>query len=198
MLPDDFRKLFLEKDDGDIVRDYIVNDDPGPYLPVDALRQIESVIRAKFLLAPDQRVSAILVGSAKLGFSFLEKRVDDVVVKPAYRNFRPGISDLDIAIVSPVIYGKMWSELASVGARAPYFPNNSKLGRYMYHGWLRPDQFPLPKPQRCTDWEEAYSELQQHKLFRNKRLRLALYHSQYFLETYQQRGVRLAREQENI
>ena len=185
-------------DEGELVRGHIVTDDPGPHISATTLRHIEEVIRTKFQVAADQRVSAIVVGSAKLGFSFLEKRRAGVVSKPAYRRYEAGVSDIDIAIVSPVVYGKIWSDLAGMGARASVFPDSSKLGRYMYHGWLRPDQFPAPKPQRCKDWDDAYIELQQYPLLRNKRVRLALYHSQHFLEIYQQRGVRVAREQEQM
>lgn len=198
MIPDNFRQLLFEMDEGELVRTHIVTADPGPNIPASALRHIETVIRTKFQLTADQRVSAIVVGSAKLGFSYIEKRKNGVVVKPAYRSYQPGSSDIDIAIVSPVVYGKIWTDLASIGARAQTFPDKSKLGRYMYHGWLRPDQFPSPKPQRCADWEDAYRELMQYAPLRNKPVRLALYHSQHFLETYQQRGIRVAREQEQM
>ncbi|MBO3464463.1 hypothetical protein [Aetokthonos hydrillicola] len=182
----------------ELVRTHIVTDDPGPNILAEALRYIENTIRAKFQLNEKQRVSAIVVGSAKLGFSFIEKRKNGALLKPAYRSYTPGVSDVDIAIISPVVYGKIWSDLASIGARQVHFPSASKLGNYMYHGWLRPDLFPTPKPQRCADWTDAYRELQQHPSLRNKRLRLALYHSQHFLETYQQRGIRVAKDQEQI
>lgn len=198
MTPDNFRQLLLGMDEGEIVRTHIVTADPGPNIPAITLRHIENVIRAKFQLTADQRVSAIVVGSAKLGFSFIEKRKNGVVVKPAYRRYQSGISDIDIAIISPSVYGKIWSDLASIGAHASTFPVQSKLSRYMYHGWLRPDQFPSPKPQRCTDWEDAHRDLQRYTPLRNKPVRLALYHSQHFLETYQQRGIRVAREQEQM
>lgn len=197
MTPDQFRQLLFALDESEIVRTHIVNSDSGPHITDATLRHIESVIRDKFLLTNEQRVSAIVVGSAKLGFSFLEK-ISKQGTKPAYRSYEPGVSDVDIAIISPVVYGKIWSDLASIGARAAFFPDQSKLGRYMFHGWLRPDQFPSPKPQKCKDWDEVYKELQRFKPLMNKKLRLALYHSQHFLETYQQRGVRLAREQEKI
>jgi len=131
MTPDIFRQLLLKVDAGELVRTHIVNDDPGPIISAEILRHIEDVIRAKFRLKDDQRVNAVVVGSAKLGFSFLTKQKNGVT-KPAYRSYRPGISDIDIAIISPVVYGKIWSDLASTGARATPFPNNSKLGRYMY------------------------------------------------------------------
>jgi hypothetical protein len=198
MIASDFRQLLHTMDESEIVRTHIVTADPGPNITDMVLRHIESVIRTKFQLTAEQRVSAIVVGSAKLGFSFLEKRKDGKVVKPAYRSYTPGISDIDIAIVSPFVYGKIWNDLASIGAYSRHFPVESTLGDYMYHGWLRPDKFPSPKPQRCMDWDDAYRELQRYAPIRNKRLRLALYHSQHFLETYQQRGIRAAREQEKM
>lgn len=194
----DFRKMIFEMGEDEIVRTHIVTNDPGPNILIQSIQHIETVIRTKFQLTQEQRVSAIVVGSAKLGFSFLEKRKDGVLLKPAYRNYNPGISDIDIAIISPVVYGKIWSDLASIGAHSNRFPISSKLGNYMYHGWLRPDKFPSPKPQKCIDWEDAYRELKSYPPLRNKKIRLALYHSQFFLETYQQRGIRFAREQESL
>lgn len=198
MIPEDFRRLLKEMDEAEIVRTHIVTDDPGPNLTAESLRHVEAVLRERFQVAIEHRVSAIVVGSAKLGFSFIEKREQGVVVKPAYRSYRPGISDIDIAVVSPMVYGKIWNDLASIGAHARSFPVRSNLGDYMYHGWLRPDKFPNPKPQRCADWSDAFRDLQKYPELRNKRVRLALFQSQYFLETYQQRGIRFAREQESI
>ncbi len=194
----EFRRLLGEMDEGDIVRAHIVTADPGPFVLESSLRHIEGVLRQKFQIGAEQRLSAIVVGSAKLGFSFLEKRVEGKIVKPAYREYRPGASDVDVAIVSPAVYSKIWADLASTGAHTQYFPTSSKLSRYMYHGWLRPDHFPYPKPQRCTDWDDAFRELKNYAPLRNKQLRLALYHSQHFLEVYQQRGIRVAKEQEQI
>lgn len=196
MIAEDFRRLLNEMNEAEIVRTHIVTEDPGPNVPAESLRHIEAILRARFQVPAEHRVSAIVVGSAKLGFSFIEKRERGVVVKPAYRSYQPGISDIDIAVVSPVVYGKIWNDLASIGAHARSFPVRSSLGDYMYHGWLRPDKFPDPKPQRCADWSTAYRDLQTYPALRNKRVRLALFQSQYFLETYQQRGIRFAREQE--
>lgn len=196
MQPLQFRKLLLQMREDEIVKTHITNSSSGPNISEEKLRFIESVIRSKFQLTEDQRVSAIVVGSAKLGFSFIEKQKDGVVIKPAYRSYKAGYSDIDIAIISPMVYGKIWSDLANTGARSQFFPIRSKLGNYMYHGWLRPDKFPSPKPQRCMDWDDAHREIQLDPSLRNKPIRLALYHSQHFLEIYQQRGVRMARDQE--
>lgn len=188
--------MLLDVSEDEIVRAHITTPDPGPYLSSHNLRHIESVIRTKFNLTNNERVSAIVVGSAKLGFSFLDKERDGVIIKPAYRTYVAGVSDIDIAIVSPSVYGQIWSALAGTGSHSQYFPVSSKLGNYMYHGWIRPDHFPSSKPQRCLDWDEAYRELKGDPGLRNKKLRLALYHSQHFLEIYQQRGIRIARNQE--
>jgi hypothetical protein len=95
-----------------------------------------------------------------------------------------------------MLYGKIWGDLAAIGAKGKYFPVTTQLTNYMYHGWIRPDKFPISLSQRCADWDDAYNKICQHPSLRNKRLRLALYQSQFFLETYQQRGIRMAREYE--
>lgn len=192
----EFRKLLFEMSEGDIVRKHIVNSESGPNVTDESLRYIENVLRSKFQMTADQHISAIVVGSAKLGFSFISKKQNGNVVKPAYREFQPGRSDIDIAVVSPVLYDKIWSDLAAIGAKEKFFPVKTKLTNYMYHGWIRPDKFTPPIPQRCADWNDAYTVMCRNPSLRNKRLRLALYHSQFFLEIYQQRGIRMAREQE--
>lgn len=98
------------------MRELIVTPDPGPYLMPEALIHIEGAVRNVFQVPVDHHVTAYVVGSAKLGFSYIEKRQGDVIIKPAYRNYEPGRSDVDIAIVSPVLevshFRKSMSQMA--------------------------------------------------------------------------------------
>lgn len=195
---DEFKRLLRVKTAAAIVEDHITTDDPGPFLTPDAIAAIEATARAKLQITAEQSLKAIIVGSAKLGFSYIEKRGRDGILKPAYRSFRPGDSDIDVAIVSPHAYGKLWYELAHRGSEQLKFPNESRLGDYMFHGWIRPDKFPNPPTSRCLDWNNVLHILQGSSHFRYKKLRLALFHSKAFLNSYQQRGVRLAQETEMI
>lgn len=199
MTPDDFRQLLREKEAYEIVEELILSEDPGPNTTQDALDYLLAETRAMFSLDATQKLEAIVVGSAKLGFSFLEKFPrDGQGYKPAFRDYVTGVSDIDIAIVSQHLYGQLWKEIAHFGANQPKFPWKSALGDYMLHGWIRPDKFPLTTPQKCLDWKTLVQNVSRSHHFRYKKLRCAIYHSRYFLNLYQQRGVTIAQQAERV
>jgi len=199
MTPEDFRKLLREKDADEIVDACLVTDDPGPYTTKEALAHLEQQARIAFELKDDQALSAIVVGSAKLGFAFLDKHArNGEGYKPAYREYRPGSSDIDVAVVSPVLFGKIWQDLARFGASQHLFPWRTDLAPYMLHGWIRPDKFPAAAPQRCNDWKDVINAVARSDHFKYKKLRCAIYHSKYFLKIYQQRGVIAAQQAERV
>lgn len=190
MTADEFRTQLLQLAPDEIVDQIILADNPGPYLSNEALSEFQGKIRAKFDLKDDQPLSTIVVGSAKLGFAMLEKGGrDGIPYKPAYRSYMPGQSDIDVAVVSPPLYGKIWQSLALFGANQHAFPYRSDLSAYMFNGWIRPDKFPNPTPQRCIDWKDVVNEVSDTRHFRYKKLRCGIFHSSYFLKIYQQRGV---------
>lgn len=197
MTPDQFRQLLREKTAAEIVSEYVANDEPGPFVTHEALSYFEEKIRATFQLDRNNAIAIVVVGSAKLGFSFIEKPSrNGSAYKPAYRSYQPGVSDIDVAIASPHLYGKIWQDLSRYGAEQNRFPWRDDVGVYMFHGWIRPDKFPRVQLQRCSDWDRVVNEVSRSAHFRFKRLRCAIYHSKWFLELYQQRGVRLAQEVE--
>lgn len=199
MTSDEFRDQLLNIPSEEIVEKFILTDDPGPHTSKDALSHLETRIRATFSLSAEHLLKTIVVGSAKLGFAILEKRArNGKPYQPAYRTFRPGESDIDVAVVSPMLFLKIWQDLARFGASQYPFPWRSDLSAYMLHGWIRPDKFPAAAPQRCTDWKELINEVSQSSHFRYKNLRCGIYHSTYFLKIYQQRGVIAARQAENV
>jgi hypothetical protein len=198
MTPDEFRQLLIQNTADEIVEDIILADEPGPHTSREALDFLESKAKLAFGLNEDHALSATVVGSAKLGFAFLAKPGrGGVGYKPAYRAYEPGISDIDIAVVSPIMYGKIWQDLARFGANQQQFPWQTELAPYMLHGWIRPDKFPYGAPQRCNDWKNVVNEVGRSVHFRYKKLRCGIYQSRYFLKLYQQRGVLAAQQEEN-
>ena len=195
--PGEFKKLLLDLPAAQIVDEYVLSDDPGPYTTRDALNLLRERARGVFGLTDQQPIDVIVVGSAKLGFSILDKHGREGY-RPAYRAYQPGVSDIDVAVVSPALYGKLWVELARYGANQDRFPWRSDLASYMLHGWIRPDKFPVNGPQRCKDWKNLVSEVGRSEHFRYKKLRCALYHSKAFLNHYQQRGVLDAQRAERL
>jgi len=197
MTPDEFRQLLREKTVAEIVEKHVVTDDPGPFISNDAIDFFKEKIRAVFQLQQNSLLDVIVVGSAKLGFSFLEKPArNGAPYKPAYRAYQSGVSDVDVAIASPDLYEKIWRDLCRYGAAQSKFPWRTDVGSYMFHGWIRPDKFPLERPQRCLDWNRVVNEVSRSRHFRYKQLRCAIYHSKWFLETYQQRGIGMAQQAE--
>jgi hypothetical protein len=177
MTPVEFRQLLRSKTAEEIVETYILSDDPGPFTTRDALGLLEMQARVIFGLQEDHLLSTIVVGSAKLGFAFLGKPArDGADRKSAYRGYAPGESDIDVAVVSPVLYTLIWRDLARFGAREASFPWRTDLASYMLHGWIRPDKFPSAAPRRCNDWKAMVQKVSRMEPFKYKRLRCALSH----------------------
>lgn len=198
MTPDEFRELLRSKTAEEIVETHIISDDPGPFTTRDALKLLEEEARVTFGLQENHSFSTVVVGSAKLGFAILEKPArNGMEGKPAYRHYKPGMSDIDVAVVSPVLYMRIWQDLARFGARQFSFPWRIELAAYMLNGWIRPDKFPPEAPQRCSDWRTMVHKVSRMEPFRYKRLRCGLYQSRYFLQLYQQRGVLAAQQAES-
>lgn len=196
---DEFRNQLLNLSSGEVVDQFILTDDPGPHTSREALSYLETKIRDKFSLPVEDSLETIVVGSAKLGFAILDKLPrNGKRYQPAYRVFCPGQSDIDIAVVSQRLYGKIWQDLARFGAHLDSFPWRSELSAYMLHGWIRPDKFPQAAPQKCIDWKELINEVSRSSHFRYKNLRCGIYHSKYFLRIYQQRGVITAQQAERV
>ena len=197
MTPEEFRELLLQQSPEDIVDQYILTEDPGPHISRAALDKLQIRIREVFAVPPEHSISMQVVGSAKLGFAILDKPARlGRPYKPAYRAFDPGASDIDVAVVSPVVYMKLWHDLAKSGASAAHFPWRGELSAYMLHGWLRPDKFPTGGPPRCSDWRDLVNHIQRTEDFRYKKLRCGIFHSRYYLKIYQQRGVQAAQRAE--
>ncbi len=197
MTPEDFRIQLLRMPADEIVDQIILTTDPGPHTSREALSELETRIRAKFDLERTQELATLVVGSAKLGFAILDKPArKGRPSQPAYRSYKPGESDIDVAVVSAALYGTLWQELARFAANQSAFPYQGVLAAYMMNGWLRPDKFPFAAPQRCTDWKELMNDVSRSVHFRYKKLRCGIFHSTYFLRIYQQRGVRAAQQAE--
>jgi hypothetical protein len=200
MTAEEFKHLLREKTAEEIVEGYLLSNDTGPHTSRDALNELEERARLVFDLKADQTLTTIVVGSAKLGFAYLDKpaKADGSGYKPAYRSYEPGVSDIDVAVVSPMLYGRIWQDLARFGAQQIKFPWRSDVAAYMLHGWLRPDKFPSAAPQRCNDWKNVVYAVSRTQHFKYKRLRCGIYHSRFFLKLYQQRGVIAAQQAEGL
>jgi hypothetical protein len=75
----------------------------------------------------------LVVGSGKLGFSLVESK--------RYRLFGE-TSDIDVAIISPLLFERLWHETFEYWRSKAYWPEQKKFKEYFFRGWLRPDKLP--------------------------------------------------------
>ncbi len=189
MTVDEFRELLKEASAYDIVSKFLMNGAAAHVSDAD-ISHIGSVIGASYGVAASE-VDVVIAGSAKLGFSLTEKRKKGEPPLPRYRLFSAE-SDIDVAVISPKIFNKIWFELSTHFHKSIWFPSDTgKLGDYLVTGWLRPDHFPknvrLPL---CDNWSDTFSKLTRNSRFKTRRLNGGAFQSRDHLNQYLARAVR--------
>jgi len=121
--------------------------------------------------------SVVLVGSGKLGFS----------IKPAKRFQSFGDdSDIDVAVVSPQLFEKVWEEAYLYKKGGAYWPKATSFFTYLSEGWIRPDKLPSSDSFEFTaTWWDFFNEITASKRYGPYKIRAGLYHSMFFLQEYQ-------------
>ncbi|MGK3272479.1 hypothetical protein ACSLNH_02165 [Comamonas kerstersii] len=186
MKVDDFKNELCNLSSRDFAEKYLINSDPGVAINSCDLDYLVQKFKKSFALKSDDRVCAYVVGSAKFGFSFLDKKVNGIF-KPAYRSYVPGVSDLDIALVSPKIYHMLWRDFSNNCIFS--YPEIPEIKDPMFHGWIRPDKFPNIRCLTLPAFRSALNQVRSSDSFRDKNLRVGLYFSENFLVNYQSVGL---------
>lgn len=183
---EDFRVLCREASAEEIVDSVLLADDAAHVSEANR-EHLRDSLSATFGVS-SSAVQLWIVGSAKLGFSLIEKKQKGSVL-PRYRPFGPD-SDIDTAVVSPQIFRILWDELSIFAHGNPWMPwDSGLLGDYMVYGWLRPDHFPRRRLRRCDDWWDRFRRFSADVRFGRRRVRGGLFHSLADLQRYQRRGV---------
>jgi len=178
--------------------DEVVLSAGSPHFADHQIRRVLKILAAKFSVEKES-ISIRVVGSAKLGFGLLEKKLKTGEFLPAFRSFRPE-SDIDLAVISSRLYQLIWDELSTHANNSSKMPwDSGKLGDYMVHGWLRPDHFPKNvRLRRCDDWSDIFRSLSADRELGRRPIRGALYHSHEHLRMYQLRGLSQCRAELEI
>jgi len=121
--------------------------------------------------------NVFLVGSGKLGFSIKsEKR---------FQSFGDE-SDIDIAVVSPELFTKVWEEAYLYKKDGSYWPRSAEFFKYLSEGWIRPDKLPSSHYfEFSKNWWDFFNTLTSSRKFGPYKIRAGLYHSLFFLQEYQ-------------
>lgn len=148
---------------------------------------------------PKESVDVIITGSAKLGFSTMEKYKNGELIGERYRPFSSD-SDIDVAVISPAIFDMLWIELSSFSHKRRPFPwEAERLGDYLVCGWLRPDRFPKgQRLYRCDSWFDIFRRLSANTRFDRHRVTGGLFSSKQHLSQYISRSVQECMDQENM
>ena len=194
----EFKTLLATKQVREIAEEIVIGGE-ARHVSNEQLQIIHDEICAKFGLAAND-LTLHVVGSAKLGYSIVEKIGSEAGFKPRYRSYRPGQSDVDIAVVSGRLFQMLWHELAVYSHSSRPFPWESKrLGDYMLIGWLRPDHFPkIPSPSKLASWSEVFRSLSTNHKLDYKKYSGGLYFSRQHLLRYHERAIRECQHLENI
>jgi len=122
-----------------------------------------------------------MVGSGKLGFSIAHPK--------RYRSFAE-TSDLDVAIVSPNLFDRVWEEVFRTRGTFGYWPGESDFSAYLARGWIRPDKLPPARRfQIADDWWKFFDSLAATGNFGRYKIRGGLYRDWIFLKGYQNLAV---------
>ncbi|QDL55029.1 hypothetical protein [Rhodoferax aquaticus] len=194
---DEFKQLLATKQVREIAEEIVIGGD-AIHVSNEQLQFIQDEICAKFGLVKND-LTLHVVGSAKLGYSIVEKTGQESGFKPRYRSYRHGQSDVDIAVVSGKLFQILWHELAVYSHGSRPFPWESKrLGDYMLIGWLRPDHFPkIPSPSKLASWSEVFRSLSTNHRLDYKKYSGGLYFSRQHLLRYHERAILECQHLEN-
>ncbi|MBV9706009.1 MAG: hypothetical protein JO125_01220 [Chloroflexi bacterium] len=172
---DKFR-LDLHLDVPKIVRKHIIFGDCWAF-DNDRYFDLKVQVADQFYIHPSE---VLVVGSARMGFS--------VAPTKRYQPFHNS-SDIDVAIVSPSLFDKVWQQALECKESSGYFwdvEESVKFKDYLFRGWIRPDKLPSADsfPLR-REWKEFFRGLTRSGLYGPYKLAAGLYKSWYHIERYQ-------------
>ena len=182
-------KRRIAKKENDFLLHEVLLADGALHVSQDNIAHIQQSIARNYRVTPEE-VTIIITGSAKIGFSLVEKKIKSGIL-PRYRTFSAH-SDIDVAVVSQTVFELIWTDLSRWGHQTMRFPRDSgTLGDYLVCGWLRPDYFPKDARIRsCDDWWELFNRFSVDPRFNRRKVRGGLFYSRTQLELYARRAIR--------
>ncbi len=175
-----FRNGLLTQSSQMVVRSTIIHGDCFIFTPQE-YAVLRSEIADHFNVHPND---VLVVGSAKLGFSIAPHK--------RYNHFHDG-SDIDIAIVSSLLFDNIWEQAFSYASGGAYWPKKEQFVRFLFQGWIRPDKLPS---ELANAWFEYFRVLTCTGNHGPYKISGGLYKSFRFLETYQCDCVNICKNEE--
>ena len=168
-----FQDDILSFPDSMMVQKYITHGDCY-LLGEDAYFGLKAEVSAQFGVHPSE---VLVVGSGKLGFSIVEGK--------RYRPFGD-TSDIDIAIISPHLFDRIWTDVFDYWRERSFWPEAREFRDYLFRGWIRPDKLPPEGEFRFRkEWWGFFRQIESQREYGPYKIRGAIWRSWHFLESYQ-------------
>lgn len=166
--------LSHNRETGFMVRKYVIMGDCYK-LNLDQYIDLKGEVAEHFKINPNE---VVLVGSAKLGFSIAPKK--------RYTPFNEDKSDLDIAIISPQLFDRIWFQVFRYWSDGNRWPEWDQFTSYLFRGWIRPDKLPPSRRFEIRDdWWGYFKSLSQQGKYGPYDMAAGLYKDWGFFEAYQ-------------
>lgn len=171
MTPIEF-KTILKTLDADQVFDRCILTGACAAITDDSTHEARSKISKQFSV---EYANVVIVGSSNLGFS----------IKPQKRYTPFGNdSDVDVAIICPNLFERVWHEVYLYDKSGPFWPNKGDFRKYLSKGWIRPDKLPRSSVFAFSnDWWSFFMGLKLQGC--PYKISGGIYHSHFFLREYQ-------------
>lgn len=177
----------------------------GRYVLTDECQGLEGIDHAALRLSIAKYFSVelnsiVIVGSAKLGFTLVDKPGDETrAARPSFSLFSDD-SDVDIAIVSDTLFDSVWKRCfefwhsSGYAAAKGYWPRGKNFRDYIFRGWMRPDHLPSEGAFNYrNEWFDYFRKLTSDRAAGDYKVTAGLYRETYFLEAYQRRAIEQCR-----
>jgi hypothetical protein len=172
-----------------VVRRHVITGDPVA-ITRDQYFDLRDQVGKEFNIHP---TNIILVGSCRTGFTLKKGE------RGRYRLCRPD-SDLDIAVVSPELFNKLWDAAFSLAEADRMWRVEQKtrwLIRDMFEGKVRPHTLPRRDEFKlANDWKSFFDTVSRERAFgTGRKVSGFVYSSWHRLEAYQERLVQMCRDE---
>lgn len=156
------------------------------YIKSDQIEFIKNTIATRMSINTTD-IKIIIAGSSKLEYSLYEKRENGRVL-PKYRPFSIFTSDIDVAVISTVLFEKCWDTLSNYACLQPTMPwDGDELSDYLLSGWIRPEK--LPDLIFYRMWWDCFGFLSRQPRLGKLKVRGCLYYKFDYFKNYQIRSI---------
>jgi len=128
--------------------------------------------------------AVVIVGSAKLGFTLVDKPKPGRAMRPRYSSFSDA-SDVDVAIVSDSLFDKYWKVAYEFYRARVLWDQRERFQDYLLRGWIIPPFLPnSTTDSTAVDWNAFLNSLVRTGECGEYPIKAGIYRDYHFFATY--------------